>query len=221
MDKLLRIAPAAALLERRLADLLASGAVSAAELRAREPRAWAEGVASLPGAAVTADALERALAAAPETALPDAGTVRAWGSALGLGDLRTTPLSGGAPPEFVPARLEDLCAWLGSAGLAEVKPQARAALAWARVMDIAPLPGGNEWLAHVALAQALRRLGQRLPRLDSADATPLAAAREAAGRFDFQPLGEILERAESRMLEQLIRSLGSSTASGSAAMDRE
>jgi hypothetical protein len=221
MDKLLRIAPAAALLERRLAESLASGAVDAAALRARETRAWAEGVASMPGAEVTAEALERALAASPGNALPDAETVRAWGIALGFGALRTTPLAGGAPPEFVATRLADLSAWLGSDGLAEVKPRARAALAWTRVQDVAPLAGGNEWLAHVALAHALRRLGLRLPRFDAADAAALAAARRAAAQFDFQPLGELLERADGRMLDDLIRQVGSSGPAGSTAMNPE
>jgi hypothetical protein len=218
MDKLLRIAPAAALLERRLAEKLASGEWTADLLHAREAEAWAEGVAALPGEPVTAEALRRALEAAPG-APPGPEAVRAWAAALGLDGLRPTPLAGGAPPEFVAARLDDLAQWLGSAGLGEVKPGARASLAWARVQDIAPLAAGNDRLAHVALANALRGFGQRLPRFAETDASALASAREAAGQFDFQPLGELLERAGGQMLEHLIRSHGSTGPAGSGAMN--
>lgn len=205
MEKLLRIAPAAALQERRLAEQLAAGTVTAEALRAHEERAWAAGVATLMGEPALAAGLAAALVAVAPGAPPGPDAVRAWATALGLGGLRQAPLAGGAPPEFVAERLADLAAWMGSSGLGEVKAPARAALAFARVLDIAPLGEHNDRLAHVALAHALRALGQRLPLFEVQDAAPLAAAREAAGRFDFGPLGSLLEAAAGRMLAASVR----------------
>lgn len=206
MDKLLRIAPAAALQERRLADKLASGAITAEELRSAQDAAWASGVAAVLGLPAEATArLSAARAAVAPAAAPGPEAVDAWGVALGLGARRTSPLAGGAPPEFVSGRLADLADWLGSGGLAEVRPLARAALAFARVQDVAPLAAGNDQLAHVVLAHVLGGLGLRLPLFDASDAGPLAAAREAAGRFDFGPLGLVLESATGRMLAEAAR----------------
>lgn len=205
MEKLLRIAPAAALLERRLTEQLATGTVTEEALRAHEEQAWAGGVATLIGDPTLALALVRALAAVVPNAAPGPDAVRAWAAALGQAGLRDAPLAGGAPPEFVAERLDDLAAWMGSSGLGEVKAPARAALAFARVLDIAPLGAHNDRLAHVALAHTLRTLGQRLPLFEAQDAEPLAAAREAAARFDFGPLGSLLEQAAGRMLAAAVR----------------
>ncbi|MCM2257934.1 MAG: hypothetical protein NDJ94_20055 [Vicinamibacteria bacterium] len=205
MEKLLRIAPAAALQERRLAELLAAGSVTVEALRAHEQQAWSGGVAVLMGEPGLAPVLATALAAVAPGATPGPEAVRAWAAALGQGGLRQAPRAGGAPPEFVAERLADLAAWMGSSGLGEVKAPARAALVFARVLDIAPLALHNDRLAHVALAHALRTQGQRLPLFEAQDAEPLAAAREAAGRLDFGPLASLLDLAAGRMLATAVR----------------
>lgn len=229
--KLLRLSPSVALKEKRLVALL-GGRPPSDEPRLRVAVEDAQVLGSLQLAGFGFDwpqvcaarrgepapaaigALQRALAAVAPTAPLSLDALRAWhAAALGAPSVyRRLPRAGagqpsGAPPEFIVARLESLVSWLGADSSRELGPAQAAALALARVVEIAPFDDGNGRVARLAAAHVSVRAGGRPPVLVGADRARLEAALQAAFRLDTEPLTTLLDDAAGRVLDVMIQTL--------------
>ncbi len=228
--RLLRLAPSASLKEKRLTALLAGRAaddpalaevVEDAQLLgslelAGLAASWGEVRASRRGEAapVGIAALRSANVAVARDSPLTVEALLAWhGSATGSrAGFRTTERSRdvGPPPApalFVKSRLAIAEQWLGSASAHELKPVEAAALALARIVEIAPFADGNGRVSRLAAAHLLRRGGARPPILVGGDRPRLEAALASAFRLDMSPLVALLDEASERALDVMIQSL--------------
>jgi len=215
--RLLRLAPSAALKEKRLASLLQGREHENARLAAAVMRAQAVGSLALAGIEATPAELERwerARSAVDEHAAFTVSAVLAWhravtGSAAGL---RTTERSrdGGPPPapaEFVGTRLRNLEEWLNVGSGADLKPSQRGALALARIVEILPFDDGSGRVARLAASHVMVGAGARAPVLTSEDRQRLVQSLQAAFQLRTELLASLLDEAAERALDVMIRTL--------------
>jgi len=212
----------AALLERRglaepgpalhavVEDAQLLGSLELAGVRAtwsdvRASRATGEGPAEVL-------ALRRARVAVPEGAPLGVGAIRAWHAALaGAVGFRLVPRprdgAPAAPPELIESRLATLEEWLNAPGARSLKPEQAAALAYARIVEVAPFDDGNGRVARLAASHLLVRGGLRPPVLVGADGPYLLACLRAAFRLETEPLVALLTDASARALDVMIQAI--------------
>lgn len=225
----LRVAPRAALKERRLLSLLEGRdpheprlveAVEDAQLLGSLELAgfavsWDEVLASRrgdPAPAAIRD-LRRARGAVDPQEPFGVGALVAWSAAL-LGPepgfrrtARSRDTLAPAPPAFIESRLAILEQWLRSEGADSLRPIGQAALALARIVEILPFEDGNGRVSRLAASHLMVRGGLRPPILVGGDAARLRAAFEAAFRFDTGPLVLLLDEASLRGVDVMIQTL--------------
>jgi hypothetical protein len=215
----LKLAPSAAMKEKRLAALLAGRSAAEPALEEALVSAQVRGSLELSGRTGTSDevdmaaGLRRALSAVdPRAPLTVEATLK-WQEAL-TGDraLRRQDRDrrGGPPPApavFVASRLEIMQEWLGADSARELAPAQQGALAYARIMEILPFDRGNGIVARLAASHLMVRAGARRPILVGTDAERLEAALSAAFQLETEPLARLLESAAERALDVLIGAL--------------
>ena len=216
----LRLAPSAAMKEKRLAALLA-GRDAAADpalaeaLVAAQVRGSLElaGKVGTPEEADTAAALRRAVFAVDPRAPLTVEAILTWQASLtGERALRRQARDrpGGpppAPPEFVASRLAIVQEWLGGDSAHELKAAQQGALVYARIMEILPFDRGNGLVARLAASHLMTRAGSRRPILVGTDAGRLEEALPAAFQLQTEPLTRLLDDAAERALDVLIGAL--------------
>ena len=119
------------------------------------------------------------------------------------GEGRRAPRAGGVRPE--PSR--DPRGVAGGAGSRDLKPEQGAAVALARIVEIAPFDDGNGRVSRLAASHLMVRGGLRPPILVAGDAPRLRAALESAFRLETEPLVLLLVEASGRALDVMIQSL--------------
>jgi hypothetical protein len=112
-----------------------------------------------------------------------------------------------APAAFVEGRLAILEQWLASEGGGELSPTGAAALAFARILEVAPFDDGNGRVARLAASHLMVRGGRRPPILVKGDAPRIEAALARAFALDTTPLVSLLEEASHRGMDVLIQTL--------------
>ncbi len=216
----LRLAPSAAMKEKRLAALLA-GRDAAADPALAEALVTAQvrgslelaGKAGTPEEADAAAALRRAVFAVDAQAPLTVEAILTWQAALtGERALRRQARDrpGGppaAPPEFVASRLAIVQEWLGGDSARELKAAQQGALVYARIMEILPFDRGNGLVARLAASHLMTRAGSRRPILVGGDAGRLEEALQAAFQLQTEPLARLLDDAAERALDVLIGAL--------------
>jgi len=215
----LKLAPSAAMKEKRLAALLAGRDAGAPALVAAMVEAQVRGSLELAGKSGTpeeadaAAALRRAIAAVDPHAPLTVEMILKWQEALtGEQSLRRTDRdrAGGPPPapaRFVASRLAIMQEWLGGDSARELTAAQQGALAYARIMEILPFDRGNGMVARLAASHLMVRAGSRPPILIGADAPRLETALPAAFQLETEPLARLLESAAERALDVLIEAL--------------
>jgi hypothetical protein len=217
----LRLAPSAAMKEKRLAALLAgrdapadpalAEALVSAQVRGSLELA---GKAGTPEEADAAAALRRAVAAVDPRASLTVEAIFTWQAALtGERALRRQARDRpeGPPPapaEFVASRLAIVQEWLGGDSARELKAAQQGALVYARIMEILPFDRGNGLVARLAASHLMMRAGSRRPILVGGDAERLREALDAAFQLQTEPLARLLDDAAERALDVLIGALG-------------
>ena len=215
----LRLAPSAAVKEKRLAALLAGRDAAAPALVEALVAAQVRGSLELAGKSGTpeegeaAAALRRAIAAVDPRAPLTVEAILRWqeartGSRALRRQARDRP--GGPPPapaEFIASRLAIVQEWLGGDSARELTPAQLGALAYARIMEILPFDDGNGIVARLAASHLMVRAGSRPPVLVGADAGRLEAALPAAFQLQTEPLARLLDDAAERALDILIGAL--------------
>lgn len=232
MDPLrpLRLAPSAALKEKRLATLLAGRNRRDAVLAEAVEDAQVVGSLELAGLAATPEqvraarrgedapapvrGLLRALKAVDRRAPLSVRALVAWNAAAtgGAGTLRTSERSRAegpapAPAEFVPSRLALLEEWMNVESSRELKPVQQGALVMARIVEILPFEEANGRVARLAASHVMVREGMRPPILLGGERSRLAEALRAAFQFHTEPLCALLDEASERALDVMIRML--------------
>jgi len=215
--RLLRLAPSAAVKEKRLAALLEGLPDATPRLLAAVRRAQAEGSLALSEIEPTPGELDRyarAQAAVEAQAPFSVAALLAWhGAALGRSSgLRTGERTReGAPPpapaQFIATRLENLEGWLNVGSGVELKPAARGALALARIVEILPFDDGNGRVGRLAASHLMVRAGARPPVLLGEDRPRLVEALQSAFQLQTAPLASLLEEAAERALDVMIRAI--------------
>jgi hypothetical protein len=212
----LRLAPSAALKEKRLAALLGERGPAGVERAARAVEE-AQVAGSLELAALSepaeAERLSRALRTTPDRAFA-IGALLEWHAAV-TGrppGLRSAPIHRPegpppCPPEFVRARLENIELWLGGEGAAQLTAGQRGALVLARLVEILPFPDANGRVSRLAASHVMVSAGARPPILAGGDRERLEACLHAAFQLSTQPLVLLLEEASERALDIAIRAL--------------
>jgi hypothetical protein len=216
----LRLAPSAAMKEKRLAALLAgrdaaalpalAEALVAAQVRGSLELA---GKAGTPEEADAAAALRRAVFAVDPREPLTVEALLTWQASLtGERALRRQARDrrGGpppAPPEFVASRLAIVQQWLGADSARELKAAQQGALVYARIMEILPFDRGNGLVARLAASHLMTRAGSRRPILVGGDAERLEEALQAAFQLETEPLARLLDDAAERALDVLIGAL--------------
>lgn len=216
----LRLAPSAAVKEKRLAALLAGRDAADPALDAALIEAQVRGSLELAGKAGTpeegeaADALRRAVSAVDPRAPLTVQAILAWQGALtGERGFRRQPRARPdgpppAPPEFVASRVAIVQEWLGGDSARELKPAQQGALALARIMEILPFDRANGLVARLAASHLMVKAGSRRPILVAADRARLEEALGAAYQLQTEPLARLLDDAAERALDVLILELG-------------
>ena len=215
----LKLAPSAAMKEKRLAALLAGRDAAEPALVEALISAQVRGSLELAGRLGTpeegdyAAGIRRAISAVdPRAPLTVAATLK-WQEAL-TGDRalrrqdRDRP--GGPPPApamFVASRLSIMEEWLGGDSARELTPAQQGALAYARIMEILPFDRGNGIVARLAASHLMVNAGSRRPILVGADSERLEAALHSAFQLETEPLARILDAAAERALDVLIAAL--------------
>lgn len=226
----IRLAPSAALKERRLNTLLAgrderdppvAEAVDDAQLLGSLELAgfgfsWEQVTASRrgEGAPEPIEALRSAQTVVDARAPLTAAAVLSWhaaatGSAAGF---RSAPRDrpGGpppSPPEFIRARLESLEHWLAVDSGRELSAAQQGALALARLVEILPFDDANGRVARLAASHLIRRAGARAPILVGGDRQRLEQCLQAAFQLSTEPLVALLQEASERALDVAIQTL--------------
>jgi hypothetical protein len=218
MDRLLRLVPSAALLEKRLRARLGERREQDVPLlREAVEEAQVAGSRALAGRSDSAEDARRLRAAlhAVAPAQPvTAEALRAWSAALtGLpAAWRSSERvrEGGpepAPVAFIESRVRVLEQWLVEPSGRELAPAQLAALALVRVHEILPFEEGNGLVARLAASHLMVRGGARAPVLAGEDRARLDAALAAAYRLDTEPLCRLLDEGSARALEVMVRAL--------------
>jgi Fic/DOC family protein len=215
--RLLRLAPSAAVKEKRLAALLEGRQGETARLLAAVRRAQAMGSLALSGIEPTRADLERlesAHSAVDAQAPFSVEAVLAWhravsGSPAGLRTAERTR-EGGLPPapaQFVATRLRNLEEWLNVGSGIALKPAQQGALALARIVEILPFDDGNGRVARLAASHLMVRAGARPPVLVGEDRPRLILSLQSAFQLQTAALASLLDEAAERALDVMIRTL--------------
>jgi hypothetical protein len=228
---LLRIAPSAALKERRLSALLGERPEQRALLTeqvldaqllgsldlARLSFSWEEIKASRGdgGPALEAPrALRRAQGAALAAQSLSVDVLMAWHADVtgSPSRLRTGPRErvGGpppSPPEFVRSRLDGLVEWLTADSGRELPAPQRGALGLARFVEIHPFDDANGRVSRLLASHLMTQAGARPPILLGADRERLDQCLGAAFQLVMEPLAMLLEEASERALDVELQTL--------------
>lgn len=216
-ERLIRLAPSAAVKEKRLREARGDAFDRDAGLRRAVLEAQAAGSLELAGLAPSPDALASLLRAqeAVDPAAPFAvGALRAWHGALtGRPSLfrrdertredRPPP----APPAFIESRLATLEHWLAAESARELAPGPAGALVLARVIEVLPFDDANGRVARMAASHVVVRAGGRPPVLTAADGPRLDEALRAAFALHTEPLSRLLDEASERALDAMLAAL--------------
>lgn len=226
----LKLAPSAALREKRLLALLEGRPPDEPRLRQAIEDAQILGSLELAGFTYTWDEvkasreggpcpaplarLRRARAAVPEHAPFGREALLAWhreaigeGSGFRRGERVRAAGPPPAPAAFVLGRLEILEHWLGAESAAELKAPQLAALALARLVEILPFDDGNGRVSRLAASHLMVRGGLRPPLFVGVDAPRLVQALDAAFQLATEPLANLLQEASERCLDVMIQTL--------------
>jgi hypothetical protein len=230
-SRFIRLAPSAALKERRLAILLdARGGqegpvaeqVQDAQLLGSLELAglsfsWEDIKASRRSEGSSLDAarcLRRAQGAALEARSLSVEELVAWhaGATGTASSLRSVPREriGGpppSPPEFIRVRLESLVHWLTSDSGLELRAAERGALGLARLVEVLPFDDANGRVSRLLASHLMTRAGARPPILVGADRPRLDQCLGAAFRLVMEPLTALLEEASERALDVALQTL--------------
>lgn len=217
MERLIRLAPSAALKERRLREARGDAFDRDPELQRAVQAAQAVGSLELSGLHPSAEAqaaLARAQAAVDPQAPFTTKALLAWQAALTgqpaafrRQEQRREPGPPPAPPAFVESRLDTLEHWLAAESARELAPGAAGALVLARVTEILPFDSANGRIARLAASHVMVRAGGRPPVLTRADSGRLAAACDAAFQLQTEPLARLLDEASERALDAMLDAL--------------
>ena len=215
--RLLRLAPSAAVKEKRLAGLLSGREAEVPRLMAAVRHAQAAGSLALSGIEPTPAELERLAGgqSAVDAQAPfGVNAVLAWhravtGSAAGLRTAERTREHAPppAPAQFVSTRLQNLEQWLNVGSGVALKPEQQGALALARIVEILPFDDGNGRVARLAASHLMVRAGARPPVLLGEDRPRLTLSLQAAFQLQTAALASLLEEAAERALDVMLRSL--------------
>jgi hypothetical protein len=223
--RLMRLAPSAAVKEKKLAALAAErGEAASAVLEAAVRQAEARGSLGLaehetgrPVPAVWAESWPRARQSVDPQAPLTVAALRRWHRELtGVDAFRDHELPAraagpaAAPVAFIASRLEILEQWMQVESGRELKPAQQGALVLARLVEIVPFDDANGTVARMAASHATVRGGGRPPLLNAGDAERLEATVAAAFRLDTEPLTSLLEEASERSLDVMIAALETS-----------
>ena len=215
--RLLRLAPSAAVKEKRLAALLEGRGDESPRLSDAVRRAQAAGSLGLSGIEPTPaelDRFARAQSAVDAQAPFSVSAVLAWhraitGSAAGLRTHERTREAAlpPAPARFVPTRLQNLEEWLNVGSGVALKPAQQGALALARIVEILPFDDGNGRVARLAASHVMVRAGARPPVLLGEDGPRLVEALQSAFQLQTAALASLLDEAAERALDVMIRAI--------------
>lgn len=216
-ERLIRLAPSAALKEKRLREAKGDGFDREPVLREAVRQAQAAGsleLAGLPASPEALAALGRAQGAVDPMAPLAVGALLAWQAALtgGPAVFRRVDRAreGGPPPApaaFIESRLATLEQWLAAESARELAPGAAGALVMARVIEIVPFDEANGRVARLAASHAVVRSGGRPPVLTGADEPRLQEALRAAFQLHTEPLARLLDEASERALDAMLAAL--------------
>ena len=111
--------------------------------------------------------------------------------------------AGLSPPQTIAVRLDDLLEWIAGGSGSDLETAPRAALFFARFLEISPFPRANFRAAHLLLT--FFALADRQPPIwfEVADAAGIRRDVSRAFRFDTAPLTERIERALRRSLDEV------------------
>lgn len=214
MERLIRLAPSAALKEKRLREARGDAFDREPDLVRAVRDAQAAGSLDLAGLEPTAEhlaALARAQAAVDPQAPLSTRALLDWQGALSGGPpafrRQERTREGGpapSPPAFVESRLATLEQWLAAESARELGPGPAGALVLARVVEILPFEAANGRIARLAASHVMVRAGGRPPVLVAADAERLRAAVQAAFALQTEPLARLLDEASERALDAML-----------------
>jgi Fic family protein len=214
--RLVRLAPAISLKEKRLAALVEGREEAAGRAASAVDEARLLGSLELAEAATAAEAeaLRRAQAIRPAATLAVSSLLE-WHAAItggAGGALRTVVRERGwgpppAPPSLIRGRLETLDHWLATESGVELGPAQRGALVLARLVEILPFDHANGRLSRLAASHVMTSAGGRPPILRGGDRERLAACLEAAFQLQTEPLVGLLEEASERAVDVAIAAL--------------
>jgi hypothetical protein len=223
--RLMRLAPSAAVKEKKLAALLAGRGPAGPDEAERAMRE-AEGKGSLELAALElgspvpaswGGSWPRARRSVDPQAPFSIAALRTWHRELTGADAfrkqERPPRADGppaAPVPFIESRLEILQEWMQVESGRELKPGQQGALVLVRLVEIAPFDGANGTVSRMAASHVIVRGGGRPPLLNAGDAERLAATIAAAFRLDTEPLTTLLDEASERSLDVVIAALETS-----------
>jgi hypothetical protein len=217
MERLIRLAPSAAVKERRLREARGEAFDRDPALRKAVVEAQAIGSLELAGVEPSADAvatLVRAQAAVDPQAPFSAKALLAWHAAVAgppaafrSQEARRENGPPPSPPAFVESRLETLEQWLAAESARELAPGPAGALVLARVIEIQPFDVANGRVARLAASHVVARAGGRPPVLTGGDAERLEAALQAAFALQTEPLARLLDEGSERALDAMLAAL--------------
>ncbi|HEX6737929.1 MAG TPA: Fic family protein [Vicinamibacteria bacterium] len=218
MEPLLRLAPSAALLEKRLRAALGERREQdEPRLAAAVEEAQILGSLDLAGREAAPEevaALRAARRAVPPAAPLTADTLLAWSGALSGRAAAWRRVERAredgpppAPAAFVESRVRVLEHWLAEPSGRELAAAPQAALVMVRIHEILPFEEANGLVARLAASHLMVRAGARPPVLVAADRARLDAALTAAYQLDTEPLCRLLEDAATRALEVMVRAI--------------
>ncbi len=199
--------------EAAAACLALTGAAPGPDERAAAEAAWKDGGAPPPAFAPVLGALEHVSRAARGGEGIGADLV-ASAHALCIGEpppsmIRTIqiepqfPGGGLSPPQTIGLRLGELFEWIGAPSGQELVPAPRAALFFARFLEISPFLRANFRVAHILLTWFSAAGGYPPIWFDRADAAGIRQDVSRAFRFDTAPLTARVEAAIRRSLDRV------------------
>jgi len=216
-ERLIRLAPSAAVKERRLREARGDAFDRDPDLRRAVLEAQAVGSLELSALEPSPDEVGRLLRAqaAVDPAAPlTVVALLAWhgaltGGAAGFRRLERARAAGPAPapPAFVESRLATLEQWLAAESARELAPGPAGALVLARVVEVLPFDDGNGRVARLAASHVMVRAGGRPPVLTGADRARLEEALRAAFALHTEPLARVLDEASERALDVMLAAL--------------
>jgi hypothetical protein len=156
--------------------------------------------------------LRRAQAMVDPRAPLSVGALRSWHAAIaGPVGFRAAARErrGARPsaPELIEDRLVTLEEWLGAEGASRLRPEAAAALAMARLVEILPFDDANGRVSRLAASHLMVRGGLRPPVLAGGDRPRLEASLQAAFRLETAPLVALLAEASGRGIDVMTQAL--------------